>query len=54
MLSGAKHVRSISVAKIRFKIDPRFFASLRMTLPDGLPCANRETIKSDVEIKKAE
>jgi hypothetical protein len=31
----------------RSKINPRFFASLRMTLSNGLYCANHETPRSD-------
>ena len=29
------------------KVNPRFFASLGMTLSDGLYCANRERVRSD-------
>jgi hypothetical protein len=29
------------------KVNPRFFASLRMTLSDGLYCANHEMVRSD-------
>jgi hypothetical protein len=36
MLSEAKHLRSVSGVGL-FKIDPRFFASLRMTIGYGLP-----------------
>ena len=52
MLSGAKHLRSISVRRIGSKINPRFFASLRMTLFDGLPCANHEFDQSQRRTSK--
>jgi len=36
MLGEAKHLWSVSIAEL-FKIDPRLFASLNMTIGYGLP-----------------
>ncbi len=45
MLSGVKHLRCIFYWAINLKLNPRFFASLRMTVAEGRYCANHEIVR---------
>jgi len=49
MLSEAKHLWCICVGKGRSEVNPRFFASLRMTFTRRFPATSRRDLCLNVE-----